>query len=358
MKAIGDSMRILQILINVTSNAIKFTDQGTVKFDMNHFLDENNKRNLSFSIIDTGIGIEPDILPKLFTPWVQGDSSNRRLFGGSGLGLAITKSLLDMMEGDIMIESTVGKGTKVSLNFKIDSLSPDFNVESPRSQTSSPVGESKFEFYTLYESPVVIQKTGIKKEEKPAVDGPKKKLNNSKLNKLKNNRKIKKAEAEKSVSSNRIRLLLAEDNPINQAILKRFLDKMGGVDYFLAVDGEMALNEYNSHPVGYYDIILLDQSMPKMDGDTVCQKIREIDQEQIIISVSANTLLSDRKYHQSIGMNDHISKPVTYNTFQNVLTKWLNQLNNNNDTTNNTNNNNNNNISALNLNAPIAASSV
>ncbi|KAJ9060781.1 hypothetical protein DSO57_1027174 [Entomophthora muscae] len=295
VKALGDPMRILQVLTNLASHAIKFTKQGRVAIDFEHCITEGIL-NAKITVSDTGIGISPELRAQLFTPWVQGDSSNRRLYGGSGLGLAISKALLEMMDGTISLESESGKGSRFWIELSLPALDPEHEIASYRSQSESPNGDAKFEFY-LTHPPTPEPTTPPPEPKAKANDTPKK-----------------------------FQVLLAEDNPINQAILKRFLKKMGNIDCFLANDGQMALDEYLRQPPRYYHIILLDQSMPRMDGDMVCHHIRQVDQNQIIISVSANALLADHNNFSELGMNDHIPKPVDYASFSQVLTHWFDQI--------------------------------
>lgn len=324
---IGDEQRIQQILINLASNAVKFTHEGQISLKSTAVSLDSGRISIRITVQDTGIGMCPEVIAKLFTPWTQADSSNRRLYGGSGLGLAISKALADMMGGSISLTSEVGKGSIFWIELTLEK-SNELHLEEIPSSPDSPMKNQKFEFYgfrepiqspnnyienpiPLSESPTAKRKTfkslkGMKKE-----NPPRKQLKTSSdpLNSLPSDRKFQ--------------VLLAEDNPINQAILVRFLEKMRCIKIELASDGVQALNAYNARPAGYFDIILLDQSMPKMDGDMVCRAIRQEDSDQIIISVSANTLLSDRTYFLEVGMNDHISKPVTFVNFRATVTQWL-----------------------------------
>ncbi|KAJ9072027.1 hypothetical protein DSO57_1031440 [Entomophthora muscae] len=304
---VGDQQRLQQILANLASNAVKFTHEGTVTLEVSATELESGRMAIRITVRDTGIGMAPEVKTRLFTPWTQADSSNRRLYGGSGLGLAISKALADMMGGHISMCSEVGVGS----TFWVELALPKSNVklDDPPSSPDTPMKVQKFEFYGFQEPPL-HSPTKRKSPETPTKA--------RKLNKIK-------APPPKSVlpPGRKFKVLLAEDNPINQAILVRFLEKMQCIECVLAMDGAQALEEYAARPEGYFDLILLDQSMPKMDGDMVCREIRKTNQDQIVISVSANALLSDRTYFLSIGMNDHVSKPVTFINFRETITKWL-----------------------------------
>ncbi|KAJ9082628.1 hypothetical protein DSO57_1002574 [Entomophthora muscae] len=146
VNAIGDCMRILQVLNNLASNAIKFTDRGTVKISLLHTVDE---ATLSIKIIvsDTGIGFSPDMHACIFSPWVQANDTNRRRYGGSGLGLAISKAILDLMGGTITAQSEVGVGSNFTVNLKLPYLSPDFDLSPYRPKPESITSEMKFDAY-------------------------------------------------------------------------------------------------------------------------------------------------------------------------------------------------------------------
>ncbi|KAJ9082646.1 hypothetical protein DSO57_1002592 [Entomophthora muscae] len=281
VNALGDSVRILQVLNNLASNAIKFTNEGCVAIRFEYILVEETLQ-VKLIVSDTGIGFGPELQAQLFTPWVQADSTTQRLYGGSGLGLAITKSLVDMMGGSISTKSKPGIGSQFTVSLSLPSLDSDYDLGSSRSNPDSP-NDLKFELYTSYPT------------HQPA----------------------------ECHSPKKFKVLLAEDNPINQDILRRYLMKIEDVECILTSDGQQALDEYQRHPPRHYHIILLDQSMPHMDGDEICRRIRQRDKKQIVISISANALLAD-SFHQS-GMNDHISKPVEFTAFRNTLSYWLEQ---------------------------------
>lgn len=295
---LGDSGRLLQVLTNLISNSIKFTPRGSVHLSANLHIEPKSEgilhqATLSVQVVDTGIGISEESIPSLFTPWTQADVAQRRTYGGSGLGLSICKSLISLMGGKIGLESKLGKGTTVWFWVPLE-------VESETPST--------------LDLPIV---TIIFSQQAKKINPP-----SPLLHKVK--RKVEAPSTATTLSPpKRYRILVAEDNPVNQAILARFLDKMGDIEYVMISDGQIALDSYLAHGSGYYDIILLDQSLPGMNGDEVCRRIRSCDGDQILISVSANALLADQVRFLELGMNDSLSKPVTYDRFQQVLSLWL-----------------------------------
>ncbi|KAJ9064716.1 hypothetical protein DSO57_1027495 [Entomophthora muscae] len=298
---LGDSGRLLQVLTNLTSNAIKFTQQGSVRLSAKLHIEPKpdgmlHQASLSVQVVDTGIGISEESIPSLFTPWTQADVARRRCYGGSGLGLSICKSLISLMNGKIGLESKLGEGTTVWfwVPLEVEAIEPNALdlptatiVFSPQSKPTLPPPEPT-----------------------PVFHKPKRR---ARLSPVTTTLPV----------SKRFRVLVAEDNPVNQAILARFLDKMGDIEYVMISDGQIALDSYLAHGSGFYDIILLDQSLPGMNGDEICRRIRSCDGDQILISVSANAMLADQVRFLELGMNDSLSKPVTYERFRQVLSLWL-----------------------------------
>ncbi|KAI9297892.1 hypothetical protein K502DRAFT_287274 [Neoconidiobolus thromboides FSU 785] len=327
---LGDPNRLSQLLSYLLSNAIKFTFNGSVKLETKFkHLDQENLL-FEFTIIDSGIGISSKVLPSIFSPWIQADTSKRRAFGGTGLGLAITKSLVELMKGKISVNSEVNMGTKIVVEiplmvYKVNSTENRLNFslsklirhQTFRSNMRLCLGTSNQLPYptnsnTIVKSPSRSKSSRGSKSVRPDLLRRASSNENNTLQKLNINGQPK-----------IFQILIAEDNPVNQAILKRYLQKMGDIEVTMVGDGQAALDAYYAKPKGGFHVILLDQSMPKKDGDEVCREIRKVDSEQIIISVSANVLLADQEHFLSLGMNDHISKPVIYNNFQSVLRKWL-----------------------------------
>ena len=242
---LGDPSKLNQILINLTSNAIKFTDKGSVSILCN-LVEENEKSQLiSFEVVDSGIGISPENFDLIFEIFKQEDASISRNYGGTGLGLPISKSIVSKMGGDLAVKSEKGVGS--NFYFTIPFLKNN--------------------------------QTNIKKVEPNTVT----------------NETLK-----------HTRILVAEDNVLNQMLIKAILDKEK-VKFDFAGNGQEVLNllELNT-----YDIILMDIQMPIMDGLTATKIIRNQLHSSIpILALTANTSINDEKEYRKSGMNDQLSKP-------------------------------------------------
>lgn len=242
---IGDPTRVRQILFNLIGNAIKFTDKGSVLVSLDG---TSYADHFTFvgSVTDTGIGMSPEVQEKLFKPFSQAESSTFRRFGGTGLGLFITKNLCEMMGGNIKVLSEVGKGSTFSFNVKLD------QTKELGPQVSS--------------SPNVLTA-----------------LQNT-------------------------RVLVAEDNAVNQLVLKTMLTKVG-CSVTTVWNGQEAVQAVTSNP---YDIVLMDGEMPVMDGFEATQKIRERFTAQAlpIIGVTAHAMVEDWGRFMKVGMNGYLAKPV------------------------------------------------
>jgi PAS domain S-box-containing protein len=260
----GASGRLLQILINLAGNAIKFTEKGEVVVSVT--LEEEGESDclLRFSVRDTGIGIPADKIGLLFNMFSQVDASTTRKYGGTGLGLAISKQLAELMGGSVGATSEVGKGSEfwfaVRLKF---SLGPNLR----------PLGS--------------------------------------------------KLEAE-STAKLMGRVLIAEDNSTNREVALGMLKKLG-VRADVVADGAEALNVLESIP---YDLVLMDMRMPVMDGIEATRHIRDsrsavLNHDIPIIALTANAMQSDREACLAAGMNDFLPKPIRKNELRETLIKWL-----------------------------------
>ncbi len=270
-KYYGDSTRLLQILLNLTSNAIKFTDQGRISVHaaVHGYPPEEYAPGqlieLSFSVSDTGIGIEQKKAEHLFDPFTQADASFTRRYGGTGLGLAITKQLVEMMNGSIDVQSTEGKGSNFTFRVQLKTASADEQMESSSSHHT-------------------IQK---------CLQGK--------------------------------RVLVVEDNAINRELARELLIEMG-VEVTEAANGSQGVRLAQSEE---FDMILMDIQMPEMDGIEATRKIREIEVEagqprKPIIAMTAHAMAEDREKSLSAGMDDHLTKPVDPQKFYHILFKHLN----------------------------------
>ena len=257
---IGDPTRIRQILANLISNALKFTEKGHVLVRIRLVSSDDNNAMVSFEVEDTGVGIEDHVKDKLFNEFTQADGSTTRKYGGTGLGLAIVRQLVEMMHGEFGVESKPGKGS--TFWFRIP-------LEISSEQTLKQPGEFEQEF-------------------KGTLSG---------------------------------HVLLVEDNPINQMIAQKMLEKIG-LESTLAHDGQQALNMLEQNT---YDAVLMDCQMPVLDGFEATRRIREQAALKAlpVIAMTANVMEGDREKCIAAGMNDYIGKPVIEAALKKTLARWL-----------------------------------
>jgi len=255
---VGDPTRLKQILNNLVSNAVKFTENGdiSVSVDVNEQFD--NEVVIVFKVKDTGVGIKEEDISKLCQPFIQADASTTRKFGGTGLGLAISKELIKMMDGDLFIESKIGEGSTFSFTAK-------FQI---------PQKENLQEKEIIDIEEVIISEAQEKSNIKP-------------------------------------RILLVEDNAINRKIVIKIL-RNKQVECDIAVDGSEALKALE---VKEYDIIFMDCQMPIMNGFETSMKIREQEagkKHTRIIAMTANAMEGDKEKCLAAGMDDYMSKPLNF----------------------------------------------
>ncbi|MFC1850637.1 two-component regulator propeller domain-containing protein [candidate division CSSED10-310 bacterium] len=260
---VGDPLRILQILINLTSNAIKFTNSGKILVKV-ITVDQNAERvKLRFSVADTGIGISQENKSKLFDSFTQADGSTTRKYGGTGLGLTICKRLVELMNGEIWAESELGQGSTFS--FEVEFGSHDIEVALAK---------------------------------KPEVREP---------------------EAVETLAGTKI--LLVEDNSINQQVAVEILQSCG-VSVDVANNGEVAVETIGTSK---YDAILMDIQMPVMDGFEATRLIREKTQykDLPIIAMTAHAMKGDQENCFEAGMNDYVTKPIDPEQLFSKLAQWI-----------------------------------
>ncbi|WP_017294418.1 response regulator [Geminocystis herdmanii] len=278
---LGDSFRLRQILLNLISNALKFTPKGnvliTINIDKKWTIDEQKeelKYQLLVTVKDTGIGIDRDKINTLFDPFIQGDASINRQYGGTGLGLTISKNLVELMGGTIWVES----------NGKIGGNPPDNWYSKLNDRSDKPSMEGAIFYFTFQIKAVLycnLTPNNLNQEN----------LNNS----------------SSQVESSPLKILLAEDNKVNQKVALLTLKKIG----YTADIANNGLEVLEMLEKQFYDVILMDMQMPKMDGITATQKIRQSSTKQpIIIAVTANILEEDRQKCFDAGMDNYISKPI------------------------------------------------
>ncbi|OXL87239.1 hybrid sensor histidine kinase/response regulator [Paenibacillus sp. SSG-1] len=261
----GDMARLRQVLINLISNAVKFTHQGGVYLMVSlRERAEDGSLMIEFAVKDTGIGITPDKQNRLFQPFSQLDSSMTRKYGGTGLGLAICKSLVEMMGGSIKVESTEEKGA--TFIFTI--------------QTSEP--ESDDGMMGMGDDLLVSLPSA--KDEEPLI-------------------------------------LVVDDHPVNQKLMVSMLGKLG-LRAEVAEDGRQAVDKIRANPV--YRLIFMDLQMPVMDGLEATALIREMQPQgyrPVIIAMTANVMEGIRSRCREAGMDDYISKPVNMKSVKEILMK-------------------------------------
>lgn len=280
-RLIGDSHRLLQVLINLLSNAVKFTDKGSIGLHIKILRNSEFQLHLSFSVFDTGIGIDSLFQKKLFEPFTQADSSISRKYGGTGLGLVICQQILQLMGSDLHFNSTIEKGS----NFY-------FDLKFPIAEPKNHFAENKS--FTLDKTLAVGNNT-------------------------------------KSIDKNSKHILLVDDNPINLEISKEMLLSLGYTFIDMANDGQEALDQFINSEPEYYDLILMDCEMPIMDGCQSSQQIRKYEQQKqlkpiIIIALSAHALEEKIDIALQSGMDDFLSKPVFLDGLDKTLMLNFNRL--------------------------------
>ena len=260
---ITDSMRLNQVILNLLSNAVKFSPQGgEVNISVKETGREGDVSVYLFTVSDQGIGMSPEQVGRLFKSFEQADSSISKRFGGTGLGLAISKSIVEIMNGRIWVESELGAGSTFSFKIPLQTTAHVETIETKPSETPE-----------------------------------------------------KGHEPETSVDFSGMRALLAEDIEINRIIVKGMLSETG-IQIEEACNGREAVEMFKNSPVGYYDIILMDVQMPEMDGYEATKNIRSLarpDAEATaIIAMTANAMKADVENALKAGMNGHIAKPIDF----------------------------------------------
>ena len=265
LQFIGDALRVGQILLNLTSNAIKFTAAGSVAVRTTLAEETDNDVLVRCEITDTGIGIPADHLKRIFEPFEQADGSTTRNYGGTGLGLAISKRLVEMMGGQIGAESTTEGGTRFWFSVRLKKAAIDAAPASlPEQQTPEALIRERY---------------------------------------------------------GGVRVLLVEDEPVTQEVSRGLLEE-GGLTVDLAENGAEAVDMVRRTD---YALILMDIQMPLLNGIQATREIRLIPGRETIpiLALTANVFEEERQSYLDAGMNDHIGKPVQPDVLFSALLKWL-----------------------------------
>lgn len=257
---LGDPTRLKQVLLNYGSNAVKFTEEGHVSIDAEHLGSEDKEHLIRFSVTDTGVGIPENKQSEIFSSFSQGDSSTTRKYGGTGLGLAICRQLAELMDGKLGVESEVGAGSTFYFTVPFQAVESNDRCGSP---------------------------------DEPAEDA-------------------------KPFPEN-LRILLAEDNKMNQMVATKMLEKEGFI-VDVVENGSEAVRAVEKNQ---YAFVLMDIQMPEMDGYEATEIIRNMEKDKElhlpIIALTASAMEEDKKLCLKAGMDDFIPKPVDKKELTNVL---------------------------------------
>ena len=255
---LGDELRLSQIMINFLSNAVKFTEQGEIVVTIRQMMLREGNVDLLLRVHDTGQGMDPNFVYRIFRPFEQESIETGKKYGGTGLGMAITDQLVHLMGGQILVESLPGKGS----DFTVYLTLPQAEADEQASVTGRAEDQNQYE------------------------------------------------EAFQDC-----RILMAEDNDINAMIAVELLEGMGAkVD--VAQNGQLALEAFQAKPEHYYDFILMDVQMPVLDGRAATRALRALDRSDAteipIFALSADAFIEDERLSMESGMNGHYSKPIDF----------------------------------------------
>jgi CheY-like chemotaxis protein/two-component sensor histidine kinase len=264
-KLLGDPLRLYQVLMNLLSNAVKFTNAGTIRFSSSIKVMDSDNATVYFEVKDTGIGMTPEQIKKIFDPFIQADSSTTRDYGGTGLGLAIAKNIVELMNGRLMVHSSPGVGSTFSFELTFDTID------------------------------ILNEKSNNKKYEM---------LERPHFNGL---------------------VLICDDNYLNQQVICAHLARVG-LQTVTAHNGKIGLEivcERMERKEKPFDLILMDMFMPVMDGMEAASKIIALNTGTPIVAMTANVMVSELEKYKRHGMPDCLGKPFTSQELWHILLKYL-----------------------------------
>lgn len=318
----ADRIRLRQILVNLVDNAIKFTDQGSVRIQV----EIQSPERLQISVKDTGIGIPAHKLGKLFQPFSQVDSSSTRRYGGTGLGLVICKRLVTLMGGNIDAHSVDAQGSTFRFTVALLSASESIQTMPDRTERRNALeGGLEAELPPRSAQGLAVQPSHSTNANAIYALEPKP---NTALNHRLEDPKMTGASRELALLSTELlahtypaKILLAEDNIVNQKVATHLLAQMG-YQIDIATTGVAVLERVLQTS---YDVILMDILMPEMDGIEATRRLRQQYPQNapVIIALTANAEESDQQTYLAAGMSDYLSKPITKTALEAVLSRWL-----------------------------------
>jgi signal transduction histidine kinase len=256
---VGDQVRVRQVLLNLISNAVKFTNEGGVTIVLKTVLYKeagmNEKEAINIEVIDTGIGMTGEQRQRVFERFAQADSSTTRKFGGTGLGLTISLNLVELMQGKLQVSSAPDKGTRIAVTLPLEQSHYIAPILEPKNQTAPLLSHKK--------------------------------------------------------------ILIAEDNQINQVIINSMMEATQAQLTF-AENGELAVKAFKENK---FDLVLMDIQMPVMDGMQAFEHIQQLDSTVPVVALTANILTEDVQKYKALGFIAHIGKPVEMPNLYEVLAK-------------------------------------
>jgi PAS domain S-box-containing protein len=260
----GDATRLQQCLLNYLSNAVKFTEAGSITLRCRTMAADENAALIRFEVEDTGVGIAPSVLPKLFAAFEQADGSTTREYGGTGLGLAITRKLAELMGGEAGATSTLGVGSTFWFTVRL-------RTDWQPADTPDPTPQDK-------------------------------------------------AEAALATRLPGHSILVVDDDALNREVALMLLAEVGGEQADVAEDGLQAVDALRTRD---YDLVLMDMQMPHMDGLEATRQLRRMGKRMPILAMTANAFAEDRARCLAAGMDDFLAKPIDPEAFFATVLKWL-----------------------------------